>query len=121
MTRHYNKATLIGRLTRDPETRTTASGIVVSRFTVAVDRLKRNEDGEKTTDYIRVVAWRRLAEIAGQYMKKGMLVAVEGPLQIESYVWEGTNRKSVEILAANIQMLERMDQTTRREATLVSD
>tara|TARA_B100001113_G_C21073532_1_gene606622 strand:+ start:927 stop:1307 length:381 start_codon:yes stop_codon:yes gene_type:complete len=107
---HYNRATLIGRLTRDPEVRTTASGIVVARFTVAVDRVRRNENGDKITDFHRIVAWRRLAEIVGQYMKKGQLVAVEGALQIDYYEREGVQKESVEVIANNIQMLDRADQ-----------
>jgi single-strand DNA-binding protein len=109
MKKHYNKATLIGRLTRDPEMRTTASGIAVTRFTIAVDRFRRSENGEKTADFIRIVAWRRLAEIVGQYMKKGKLVAVEGALQLDTYEKDGMQRESVEVIANNIQMLDRAE------------
>ncbi len=112
---HYNKATLIGRLTRDPEVRTTASGIAVARFTIAVDRVRRNENGEKVTDFHRIVAWRRLAEIVGQYMRKGQLVAVEGALQVDHYEREGVQRESIEIVANNIQMLDRADQINNQE------
>ena len=115
MKKHYNKATLIGRLTRDPETRTTSSGIPVTRFTIAVDRFRRGETGEKTADFINVVAWRRLAEIVGQYMKKGKLVAVEGSLQLDSYEREGVQREWVEVVANNIQMLDRAEQAMGQE------
>ena len=115
---HYNRATLIGRLTRDPEVRTTASGIVVARFTIAVDRIRRNENGEKITDFHRIVAWRRLAEIVGQYMKKGQLVAVEGALQIDYYEREGVQKESVEVIANNIQMLDRVDQLNSQEVPI---
>lgn len=115
MKKHYNKATLIGRLTRDPETRTTSSGIPVTRFTIAVDRFRRGETGEKTADFINVVAWRRLAEIVGQYMKKGKLVAVEGSLQLDSYEREGVQREWVEVVANNIQMLDRSEQAAGQE------
>ena len=115
MKKHYNKATLIGRLTRDPETRTTSSGIPVTRFTIAVDRFRRGETGEKTADFINVVAWRRLAEIVGQYMKKGKLVAVEGSLQLDSYEREGVQREWVEVVANNIQMLDRAEQAVGQE------
>tara|TARA_B100000586_G_C20104663_1_gene426696 strand:- start:407 stop:784 length:378 start_codon:yes stop_codon:yes gene_type:complete len=115
MKKHYNKATLIGRLTRDPETRTTSSGIPVTRFTIAVDRFRRGETGEKTADFINVVAWRRLAEIVGQYMKKGKLVAVEGSLQLDAYEREGVQREWVEVVANNIQMLDRSEQAAGQE------
>lgn len=105
----YNKAFLIGRLVRDPETRVTASGIAVSRFTIAVDRIKKRDKSaeEQTADFIRIVCWRRLAEICGQYLKKGKLVAIEGALQIETYEKDGMTRESVEIVADNLQMLDR--------------
>jgi len=100
----YNRAVLIGRLTRDPETRVTTSGITVTRFTIAVDRF-RKKDGESVTDFLRIVCWRRLAEIVSQYCKKGKLVAVEGPLQIDHYEKDGMQRESAEITADNVQML----------------
>lgn len=109
----YNKAFLIGRLVRDPETRVTVSGITVSRFTIAVDRIKRRDRSaeEATADFIRVVCWRRLAEISGQYLKKGKLVAIEGALQIDSYERDGISRESAEIIADNLQMLDRGNDT----------
>lgn len=102
----YNRAFLIGRLTRDPETRITVSGITVTRFTIAVDRF-RKKDGESVTDFLRIVCWRRLAEIVAQYCKKGRLVAVDGPLQIDHYEKEGLQKESAEIIADNVQMLDR--------------
>jgi single-strand DNA-binding protein len=103
----YNKAFLIGRLVRDPEMRVTSSGIAVTNFTIAVDRIKRRGEAEKTADFIRVVAWRRLAEICGEYLKKGKLVAVEGRLQISSYDKDGEKIYTSEIVADNLQMLDR--------------
>lgn len=113
-----NKAFLIGRLTRDPETRVTLSGVTVSRFTIAVDRFKRRDTQEKVTDFIRVTAWRRLAEICGEYMTKGKLVAVEGRLQIDSYEKDGEKRTSAEIVADNIQMLDRVPMEMRNSETV---
>jgi single-strand DNA-binding protein len=101
----FNKSFLIGRLVRDPETRVTTSGITVTRFTIAIDRFKKRGE-ESSADFIRVVSWRRLAEICGQYLKKGKLVAVEGPLHIETYEKDGMNRESIEIVADNVQMLD---------------
>jgi single-strand DNA-binding protein len=104
----YNKVFLIGRLVRDPEMRMTPSGVAVTRFTVAVDKtFKKSEDGQSSADFIRVVAWRRLAEICGQYLKKGKLVAVEGRLQVDSYDKDGQKRYSTEVVADNVQMLDR--------------
>lgn len=105
----YNKTFLIGRLVRDPEMRVTASGITVTRFTIAVDRgyKSKNEDAQQTADFLRIVTWRRLAEVCGQYLKKGKLIAVEGRLQIDSYERDGEQRESVEIVADTMQMLDR--------------
>ncbi|MFH1542277.1 MAG: single-stranded DNA-binding protein [bacterium] len=96
----YNKVLLIGNLTRDPELRYTTSGIPVSRFALAVNRI-----GEGV-DFINIVAWRRLAEICGEYLKKGRPVAIEGCLQIRSYTGkDGQERTMTEVIADNMQML----------------
>ena len=115
----YNKAFLIGRLVRDPEMRVTSSGIAVTNFTIAVDRVKRR-DVEKSADFIRVVAWRRLAEICGEYLKKGKLVAVEGRLQISSYDKDGEKIYTSEVVAENLQMLDRGVSGADAEMDIVS-
>jgi len=102
-----NKAFLIGRLVRDPETRVTLSGISVTRFTVAIDRSFKRNDPDKVTDFLRIVTWRRLAEICGQYLKKGKLVAIEGRLQVDSYEKDGEKKYSAEVVADNVQMLDK--------------
>ncbi|MBU0580317.1 MAG: single-stranded DNA-binding protein [Candidatus Margulisbacteria bacterium] len=108
----YNKVFIIGRLTRDPETRYTPSGIAVCRFTVAVSRNTRaNSNGQNETDFLRVVAWRRLGEICGEYLKKGRLIAIEGRLQISTWEKNGEKMKNAEIVADNMQMLERKRDT----------
>jgi single-strand DNA-binding protein len=112
-----NKAFLIGRLVRDPEMRVTLSGITVTRFTIAVDRIRKNENGEKQADFIRVVAWRRLGEICGEYLKKGKLVAVEGRLQLDTYEKDGQRRSTAEIVADNLQMLDRISDVSIQEST----
>ena len=83
-----NYAILVGRLVRDPEHRLTSTGIPITRFTIAVKFSRNNDDGN-SADFIRVVAWRRLAEVCNQYLKKGRLVAIEGRLQIDSYEKDG--------------------------------
>ncbi|RAP34178.1 single-stranded DNA-binding protein [Candidatus Marinamargulisbacteria bacterium SCGC AG-439-L15] len=104
----YNQATLIGRLVRDPEYRLTTSGIEVCRFTIAVNRFKKANSEESNADFIRIVTWRRLAEICNQYLKKGKLVAIEGRLQIDSYEKDGQKRYSSEVVADNMQMLDKI-------------
>lgn len=100
-----NKIILIGRLTADPELRYTPSGAPVANFTLAVDRKFAKND---ETDFIPVVAWRRLAEICNEFLHKGKLVAVEGRLQTRSYEdREGQRRKAFEVVADEMQMLDR--------------
>lgn len=107
----YNKVFLIGNLTRDPELRYTTSGIPVARFTVAVNRIRRKDtaaDGNQDVDFINVVAWRRLAEICGEFLKKGRPVEIEGRLQIRSYTTKaGEQRTMTEVVADGMQMLGR--------------
>jgi len=103
-----NKIFLIGRLTRDPELRYVPSGQPVANFTLAVDRPFKNGQGERETDFIGVVAWRKSAELVTQYLSKGRLVAVEGRLQIRSYeAQDGAKRKVAEVITDRIQFLDR--------------
>jgi single-strand DNA-binding protein len=100
----YNKVFLIGNLTRDPELRYTPAGIAIARFTVAVNRPKKDKKDE--VDFIPVVAWRRLAEICGEFLKKGRPVAIEGRLQIRSYKTRtGAEATATEVVADGMQML----------------
>ncbi|MGI6345457.1 MAG: single-stranded DNA-binding protein [Bacillota bacterium] len=103
-----NQVVLIGRLTRDPEMRYTASaGIPVLRFTLAVDRRFNNAQGEKQTDFIDIVCWRRLAENCHRYLRKGLLTAVVGSLQIRTYETnDGQKRKAAEVVADDVRFLE---------------
>ena len=103
-----NKVQIIGRLTRDPEARTTPQGTAVTNFSVATSRVWKNQNGEQqeNTEYHDVVAWRRLAEICAQYLSKGRQVYVEGYLQTRS--WDGQDgqkRYRTEIVADNMIML----------------
>ena len=102
-----NKVFLIGRLTRDPQLRYVPSGQPVANFTLAVDRSFKNSQGERETDFVDIVAWRKSAELATQYLSKGRLVAVEGRLQIRSYeAQDGTRRKVAEVVTDRIQFLD---------------
>ncbi|MBN2327666.1 MAG: single-stranded DNA-binding protein [Candidatus Omnitrophica bacterium] len=103
-----NRIVLVGRLVADPEVRYTQNGVAVSSFSIAVDRPYRSAGGERQTDFINIVAWRKLAELMGQYMKKGRLIGVDGSLQMRKYqTKEGENRTVYEVQADNIQFLDR--------------
>ena len=101
-----NKAILIGRLTRDPEMRTSTSGTNTTTFTVAVNRTYTNQNGERETDFINCIAWRKQAENIAKYCQKGTQVAVEGRIQTRSYdAQDGTKRYVTEIIADNVTFL----------------
>jgi single-strand DNA-binding protein len=103
-----NHITLIGRLTRDPELRYTPNGVAVTNFDLAVDRPVLNQAGERETDFIRIIAWQKQAELCANYLKKGRLVAVEGRLQIRSYeTQDGQKRRVAEVVANRVEFLDR--------------
>lgn len=106
-----NHIVLIGRLTRDPELRYTPNGLAVATFTLAVDRDRApNQQGEKETDFIRIVTWQKQAEVCANYLKKGRLVAIEGRLQIRNYeTQDGQKRTMAEVVANRVQFLERRE------------
>jgi single-strand DNA-binding protein len=114
-----NRAILVGRLGRDPETRFTAGGQAVANFTLATDESYKDRTGErqKRTEWHRVVLWGKLAEIAQQYLKKGMLVYIEGRIQTRQ--WEdkrdGQKRTTTEIVGSTMKML-----TSRAESAAAS-
>lgn len=106
-----NHIILIGRLTKDPELRYTPNGVAVSNFDLAVDRPTTNAQGERETDFIRIVSWGKQAENCANYLKKGRLVAVEGRLQIRAYeTQDGQKRRVAEVVANFVQFLERANQ-----------
>lgn len=104
-----NHITLIGRLTKDPESKYTPNGIAVATFRIAVDRFTKNsETGEKETDFFNVVTWRRTAEFVTQYITKGRLVAVEGRMQMRSWTGQDGQRQTIyEVSAENVHTLDR--------------
>ena len=98
-----NKIIIMGRLTRDPELRRTASSTAVAGFTLAVDRDFKSQNGEKSTDFIDVVAWRNTAEFVAKYFTKGRMAVVEGRLQFRDWKdKDGNNRRSAEVVAENV-------------------
>jgi single-strand DNA-binding protein len=107
---NLNKVMLIGNVTRDPEVRTTPGGQNVTSFGVATNRRWKDQSGQQKdqVEFHNIVAWRRLAEIVGQYLKKGSKVYIEGRLQTRS--WDdksGVKRYKTEIIAENMIMLDK--------------
>ena len=106
-----NKVILVGRLGKDPEIRSTPGGQTVAKFTMATDEKFTDKSGEKQerTEWHNIVAWARLAEICGQYLRKGSLVYIEGSIRTDS--WEdkesGQKRYRTEIIAREMKMLDR--------------
>ncbi len=104
-----NKAMVIGRLTRDPEIRTTPSGQTVASFAIATNFTWTDQSGQKQekVEFHNIVAWRKLAEIIGQYLKKGSKIYIEGRLQTRDWVGQdGVKRYRTEINADNMIMLD---------------
>lgn len=107
---NLNKAMIIGNLTRDPEIRTTPTGQTVASFSVATNYVWTDQSGQKRdkAEFHNVVAWRRLAEICGQYLKKGSKIYLEGRMQTRDWVGQdGVKRYRTEIIADNMIMLDR--------------
>lgn len=108
-----NKVILIGRLGGDPEVRYTPDGTMITNFNMATDEQWKDKSGEKVqkTEWHKIVTFRKLAEICGNYLAKGRLVYIEG--RIQTRAWDdkdGNKRYTTEIVASNMQMLERKEQ-----------
>ncbi len=98
-----NQCIVMGRLTRDPEIRTTPSGTNVATFTVACERDYKGQDGEKAADFIEIVAWRNTADFVGKYFSKGRMAVIKGRLETRSYEDKnGVKRKIAEIIADSV-------------------
>lgn len=98
-----NHIVIMGRLTRDPELRRTASGVAVANFAIAVDRDYSPKEGEKETDFIEVVAWRQTGEFVSKYFSKGRMAVVSGRLQIRGWTdKDGNKRRTAEVVADNV-------------------
>ena len=101
-----NRVVLVGRLTKDPELRTTSSGISQTRFTLAVNRRGTGENGQREADFISCVAWRGTAEAIAKYLKKGRELAVEGRIQTGSYdAQDGTKRYTTDVVVDNFTFI----------------
>lgn len=104
---------LIGRITTKPELRTTSSGTPYTRFSIAINRQYANENGEKETDFINILVWRKQAENVCNFLDKGSQIAIEGRIQTGNYTdKDGNNRNSFEVVADNIQFLDKKSNFT---------
>ena len=102
----FNLVVLTGRLTADPELKTTTNGISVTSFSIAVSRPYRSGE-ERQADFINIVAWRQTAEFITKYFKKGNLIGIEGSIQTRRYQDKnGNNRTVFEVEANNVQFVE---------------
>lgn len=112
---NLNKAMIIGNLTRDPEVKTIPSGATVTRFAVATNLVWNDNQGQRQekVEFHNVIAWRKLGEICGQYLKKGAKVYIEGRLQTNEWTGnDGVKRYRTEIVAENMIMLDRAGAST---------
>ena len=108
MSRSLNKVMLIGHLGKDPELKYTPSGVAVATFSIATSEQWKDQDGnqQEKTEWHNIVAWRKLAEIVGEYLKKGKKVYIEGKLQTRTYEKDGVKRYVTEIVADQLIMLD---------------
>lgn len=110
-----NNTVLVGRLTKDPELRYTASGTAVATFTLAVNRSFTNQNGEREADFINCVIWKKPAETMEKYAKKGTLIGIVGRIQSRNYENQQGQRVYVtEVVAGNFQLLESRQQSDQR-------
>lgn len=110
MTSLLNRVVLIGRLTKDPELRYTPNGVAVATFTLAVNRSRLNQQGEREADFIPIVVWQKQAENCANYIGKGSLVAVDGRIQVRTYdTQDGQRRWITEVIAENVRFLDKRE------------
>ncbi len=105
-----NKAILVGRLTRDPELRTTGSGVSVCSFTIAINRRFRNAEGNYDADFINCVAWRQQAELIAKYFAKGRMIGVVGSIQTRNYDKDGQKVYITEVVVDEVDFVESKSQ-----------
>lgn len=110
-----NRLTIIGNLTRDPETRSTQSGKNVCTFTVAVNRRRSANGNQPDADFFRVSAWDGLGETCQKYLAKGRKVAVTGSVSVNAYTTQnGENRASMEVFAQEVEFLSSANENTQK-------
>ena len=113
-----NRVMLIGRLTAKPELRYTGSNIPYARFSIAINRTFSNSQGQRETDFINIIIWRKQAENVCNFLDKGSLVSVEGRLQTNTYDdKDGNKRYSMDVVADSVQFLESRSQAQSRQSS----
>jgi single-strand DNA-binding protein len=111
-----NQVTIVGRLTRDPEIKTTAEGTPVAHVTLAVNRQYRNQNGEIEADFISCTLWRKAAQNTAQYCRKGSVIGITGRIQTRHYdTQEGKRVYVTEVIADTVRFLSSKPQTETKE------
>lgn len=117
-----NNCTFIGNLTRDPEVKTTASGVTIARFTIAVQRRYKNKDtGNYDCDFIKCTAFRSSAEVVGKYFTKGNKIGIQGTLHTDSYEKDGVKIPSFEIWVDSVDFCTNSTNTKSAEQKPAKD
>lgn len=122
---NLNKVILAGRLTSDPELKTTASGVSVTSFSLAVNRPQGKDDTARKTDFITILAWRKTAEFVTRFFKKGSAICISGSIQTRQ--WEDSNkckRTSVEVVASEAMFVDSKSEASenhKAEADYIPD
>ncbi len=119
-----NKIILVGRLTRDPELRTTSAGFNTVNFTVAVNRNFKNKDGNYDADFLPCVAFRQTADFISKYFKKGNMICLDGRVQVRNYdAQDGTKRYVTEVIVENVEFVggknDSMNSTTTTDNSYI--
>lgn len=113
-----NSVVIMGRLTYEPELRSTQSGVSVVRITIACERSYQKSNDERKADFIDVTAWRQTAEFISRYFHKGSMIAVEGSIQTDNYTdRDGNKRKSFQVVANNVSFCGSKAETGMSEET----
>ena len=113
----FNLVVLTGRLTADPELKTTQNGNSVTSFSIAVNRRFNRSAEEQQTDFINIVAWGQSAEFISKYFKKGSMIGIEGRIQTRKYTDKnGNNRTAFEVVANNVQFVESKRDSAAQDA-----
>jgi single-strand DNA-binding protein len=115
-----NSCNFTGRLTKDPELKTTQSGKTYLRFCLAVDGIK-DKDGNKTADFVDCVAWNKSAEIIAQYARKGSKLGISGRLHTTTYEKDGEKRKAVDVVVNEFDLLDSKPKDQAQTETAATD
>lgn len=120
-----NRITIIGNITKDPDSRQTQSGITCTTFTVAVNRRNRSQtaaEGQPEADFFRVTAWRQLGDICAKYLAKGRKVAVVGPVSLNTFTGkDGANHATLEVTADDVEFLSHRSDAPAQAAAAPAD